>query len=45
MRGRVFFNKGDFQKAVENAETACKLGYKDGCRDAKRYGAELNENG
>ena len=45
MRGRVFFNKGDFQKAVENAETACKLGYKDGCRDAKRYGANLTENG
>jgi tetratricopeptide (TPR) repeat protein len=45
MRGRVFFNKGDFQKAVENAEAACKLGYKDGCRDAKRYGAELTENG
>ena len=45
MRGRVFFNKGDFQKAVENAETACKLGYEDGCRDAKRYGAELTENG
>ena len=45
MRGRVFFNRGDFQKAAENAETACKLGYKDGCRDAKRYGAELTENG
>ena len=45
MRGRVFFNKGDFQKAVENAEAACKLGYKDGCRDAKRYGAKLTENG
>ena len=44
MRGRVFFQKGDFKKAVENAEAACKLGYKDGCRDAKRYGAELNEN-
>ena len=45
MRGRVYFNKGDFQKALENAETACKLGYEDGCRDAKRYGAELTENG
>ena len=45
MRGRVFFNKGDFQKAFENAEAACKLGYKDGCRDAKRYGAKLTENG
>jgi tetratricopeptide (TPR) repeat protein len=44
MRGRVFFKKGDLKKAVENAEAACKLGYKDGCRDAKRYGAELNEN-
>jgi tetratricopeptide (TPR) repeat protein len=44
MRGRVFFSKGDLKKAVENAEAACKLGYKDGCRDAKRYGAELNEN-
>jgi tetratricopeptide (TPR) repeat protein len=44
MRGRVFFKKGDFKKAVENAEAACKLGYKDGCRDAKRYAAKLNEN-
>ena len=44
MRGRVFFNKGDLQKAYENATMACKLGYKDGCRDAKRYTSELNEN-
>lgn len=44
MRGRVFFNKGDLQKAYENANTACKLGYKDGCRDAKRYISKLTEN-
>ncbi|MEJ2730527.1 MAG: hypothetical protein P8185_18840, partial [Deltaproteobacteria bacterium] len=43
-RLKDFFSKGDLKKAVENAEAACKLGYKDGCRDAKRYGAELNEN-
>ncbi len=44
MRGRVYFNKGDFQKAVEDAKAACKLGYKDGCRDATRYEAKLNQN-
>jgi tetratricopeptide (TPR) repeat protein len=44
MRGRVFFNKGDLQKAYENAAAACKLGYKDGCRDAKRYQSKLTEN-
>ncbi|MGD9006191.1 MAG: tetratricopeptide repeat protein, partial [Desulfobacterales bacterium] len=44
MRGRVFFNKGDLQKAYENAAAACKLGYKDGCRDAKRYSSKLTEN-
>ena len=43
-RGRVFFKKGDIKKAFENAEAACKLGYEDGCRDAKRYRSELNEN-
>ncbi len=45
LRGRVFFNKGDLQKAFENANAACELGYKDGCRDAKRYESELTENG
>lgn len=37
MRGRIFFKKGDLQKALENAKTACKLGYEDGCNDVKRY--------
>ncbi len=45
MRGRVFFNKGDLQKAHQNATTACKLGYKDGCRDARRYESKLTQNG
>ncbi len=45
MRGRVYFNKGDLQNAFENAKTACKLGYKDGCRDAKRYETKLAEKG
>jgi tetratricopeptide (TPR) repeat protein len=44
MRGRVYFNKGDLQKAFENANTACQLGNKDGCRDAKRYQSELTQN-
>ena len=37
MRSRIFFKKGDLQKALESARTACKLDYKDACRDAKRY--------
>ena len=44
MRGRVFFNKGDLQRAYTNANEACKLGYKDGCRDAKRYESKLTQN-
>ena len=37
MRSRIFFKKGELQKALESAKTACKLGYKDGCKDVKRY--------
>jgi tetratricopeptide (TPR) repeat protein len=37
MRSRIFFKKGDLQQALESAKTACKLGYKDGCNDVKRY--------
>jgi tetratricopeptide (TPR) repeat protein len=44
MRGRVYFNKGDLQKAFENANSACQLGYQDGCRDAKRYQSKLTQN-
>lgn len=44
MRGRVYFKKGDLQKAVENAKAACNLGFKDGCADVKRY-ARSGENG
>jgi len=44
MRGRIYFNSGDLQKAVENARTACNLGYKDGCRDVKRYDSKLDQN-
>ncbi len=45
MRSRVYFNQGDLQNAFENAKTACKLGYKDGCRDAKHYETKLAEKG
>ena len=41
MRSRIFFKKGDLQKALENAKTACKLGYKDACRDTKSYESQL----
>jgi tetratricopeptide (TPR) repeat protein len=43
MRSRIFFKKGDLQKALENAKTACKLDYKDACRDAKSYESQLAE--
>lgn len=43
MRSRIFFKKGDLQKALENAKTACKLGYKDGCNHVKRYESKLTE--
>ncbi|MGD9226934.1 MAG: tetratricopeptide repeat protein [Desulfobacterales bacterium] len=43
MRSRIFFKKGDLQTALENAKTACKLDYKDACRDAKRYESQLAE--
>jgi tetratricopeptide (TPR) repeat protein len=45
MRGRVFFNKGNLDEAYENANAACQLGYKDGCRDAKRYESKLRQDG
>ncbi len=45
MRSRIFFKKGDLQEALENAKTACKLGYKDACRDAKSYQSQLAEKG
>ena len=44
MRARVYFNKGDLQKAFENANSACQLGYQDGCRDAKRYQSKLTQD-
>jgi tetratricopeptide (TPR) repeat protein len=45
MRSRIFFKKGDLQNALENAKTACKLDYKDACRDAKSYESQLAEKG
>jgi tetratricopeptide (TPR) repeat protein len=45
MRSRIFFKKGDLQNALENAKTACKLDYKNACRDAKSYESQLAENG
>ncbi len=45
MRSRIYFKKGDLQKALDNAKTACKLGYKDACRDAKSYESQLAEKG
>lgn len=44
MRSRIFFKKGDLRKALENAKTACKLDYADGCRDVKRYESNLSDN-
>ena len=43
MRSRIFFKKGDLQNALKNAKAACKLGYKDACRDAKSYESQLAE--
>jgi tetratricopeptide (TPR) repeat protein len=44
MRSRIFFKKGDLRQALENAKTACKLDYADGCRDVKRYESNLSDN-
>ena len=41
MRSRIFFKKGDVKSALENAQTACKLGSKDACRDAENYRTRL----
>lgn len=43
MRSRIYFKMGELQKALENAKTACKLGYKDACRDARSYESQLAE--
>lgn len=45
MRSRIFFQKGDLKSALENARTACKLGYKDACRDAEDYQSQLKGKG
>jgi len=45
MRSRIYFKKGDLQNALENAKSACKLGYKDACRDARSYESQLAEKG
>jgi tetratricopeptide (TPR) repeat protein len=45
MRSRIFFQKGDLQNALENAQTACKLGYQDACRDAESYQSQLKGKG
>jgi tetratricopeptide (TPR) repeat protein len=45
MRSRIFFKKGDLKNALKNAQTACKLGYQDACRDAKSYQSQLKEKG
>ena len=45
MRSRIFFQKGDLQNALENAQTACKLGYQDACRDARSYQSRLKGKG
>ena len=44
MRGRIYFKRGDLQNAVENAKTACNLGYKDGCGDVKRYESDKTKS-
>jgi tetratricopeptide (TPR) repeat protein len=45
MRSRIFFKKGDLKNALENAQTACNLGYQDACRDAKSYQSQLKAKG
>jgi len=38
-RGRCYFKKGDFAKALEDAKKSCSLGLKDGCRIAEQIKA------
>jgi tetratricopeptide (TPR) repeat protein len=45
MRSRIFLKKGDLQKALQSAKTACELDFKDGCEDYKRYKTKTNEKG
>jgi tetratricopeptide (TPR) repeat protein len=45
MRSHIFFKKGDLKNALENAQTACKLGYQDACRDAESYYSQLQGKG
>jgi tetratricopeptide (TPR) repeat protein len=45
MRSRIYFKKGDLQNAFKNAKTACKLNYKDACRDARSYESQLAAEG
>ena len=45
MRSRIFFKKGDLKNAMENAQTACKMGYQDACRDVKSYQSQLKDKG
>ena len=45
MRSHIFFKKGDLKNALENAQTACKLGYQDACRDAESYQSQLKGKG
>jgi len=40
---RVFFKMGDVNKALENAKTACKLGFKDACQDVQRYESQRTD--
>lgn len=44
MRSRIFSKKGDLKDALENARTACKLGFQDACRDAENYQSRLKGN-
>jgi tetratricopeptide (TPR) repeat protein len=45
MRSHIFFKKGDLKNALENAQTACKFGYRDACRDAESYQSQLKGKG
>ncbi len=36
-RGHVYIKKGDIQKGLIDANKACKMGYKDGCKIYKKY--------
>jgi tetratricopeptide (TPR) repeat protein len=39
-RGRIYFQKGHVDAAFQDAEAACRLGFKKACQLLKRHGRE-----